>query len=361
MTPAESFTSRLTQRAETAHSLLCVGLDPHPELLDSHSADAAREFCLRLIEATANYACAFKPNSAFFEVLGSPGWTALGDVVASIPDEIPVILDAKRGDIASTSQQYAHAAFEGLGADAITVNPYLGRDAIEPFIADHTRGVFLLCKTSNPDSGDLQMLQANGEPVFLHVAHLAMEWNTRDNIGLVVGATDPNSIVAVRHAAPDLWILAPGVGPQGADPKAAVEAGLRNDGLGLLLPVSRSIAAADSPGQAAARMKESINRIRASSTFQPKSAKRSKTPFNPKLNLADEMLNAGCVRFGDFKLKSGERSPIYFDLRLLAGNPALLSHVADAYLPVLADLEFERLAAVPYAGLPIARRRKIVG
>ena len=354
VTAVESFFSRITRRAETAHSLLCVGLDPHPDSLDSPSAEAAREFCVRLIDATAEHACAFKPNSAFFEAFGAPGWTALGDVIASIPEDIPVILDAKRGDIASTAQQYARAAFDLLGADAITVSPYLGTDAVQPFLVDPERGAFLLCKTSNPASGELQLLEANGEPVFLHVAHLARRWNARDNVGLVVGATDPSAISAVRLAAPNMWILAPGVGSQGADPKAAVEAGLRKDGLGILIPVSRSISTVENPGQAAARIKESINRIRASSTFLPKSAKAAKPTPNPSLRLADDLLNIGCVKFGDFELKSGDRSPIYFDLRLLAGNPDLLSRVAAAYLPILANLEFDRLAAVPYAGMPIA-------
>ena len=230
-----SFFERITDRVQTAGSLLCVGLDPHPEFLATPSAASARDFCLNLVEATADLACAFKPNSAFFEAFGAPGWAALGDVIAAVPDQIPVILDAKRGDISSTSRQYARAVFQQLGADAVTVSPYLGHDSIEPFLEDPSRGTFLLCKTSNPDSDDIQMLGGADEPVYLSVARMAEQWNERNNVGLVVGATDPVAIAHVREAVPDLWILAPGVGPQGADPKAALEAGLRADGLGMLI------------------------------------------------------------------------------------------------------------------------------
>lgn len=358
----ESFFERITGRIQTAGSLLCVGLDPHPEFLSTPSAASARDFCLNLIDATVDLACAFKPNSAFFEVFGAPGWTALGDVIAAVPDQIPVILDAKRGDISSTSRYYARAVFQQLRADAVTVSPYLGHDSIEPFLEDPAHGAFLLCKTSNPDSVEVQMLGSADEPVYLSVARLAAKWNERNNVGLVVGATDPVAIAQVREAVPDLWILAPGVGPQGADPKAALEAGLWADGLGMLLPVSRSLAAASDPRQVARRFKDSINHIRASSTFPPKRPKKSASPAKQSSepttdilpDLADALLDAGCVKFGDFELKSGDRSPIYFDLRLLSGHPKLLSRVADAFAPILDKLTFDRLAAVPYAGLPIA-------
>ncbi len=358
MSGTRSFFAGLTDRVVQADSLLCIGLDPHPELLSETSGRGARDFCLRLIETTAEYACAFKPNSAFFEVFGAPGWTALREVIAAVPEHIPVILDAKRGDIASTARAYAQAAFGWLGADAVTVNPYLGHDAVEPFLEDAGRGVFLLCKTSNPGAGDLQSLSLDGEALYLRVARLATAWNTADNLGLVVGATDPQALAAVRELAPDLWILAPGVGPQGGDMEAALRSGLREDGAGLLVAVSRAIAQAESPAQEAARLKAQVNALREGVASRPGRTSRrpSHTPeLSPRLaSLADGLLQAGCVQFGDFKLKSGEHSPIYFDLRRLTGDPALLRRVADAYLPLLTGLTFDRLAAVPYAGLPIA-------
>jgi len=358
MSSPESFLARLIDRVEQVDSLLCVGLDPHPELLAEPSAVGARDFCLRLIERTSQYACAFKPNSAFFEAFGAPGWAALRDVIAAVPDGIPVILDAKRGDIASTARAYAQAVFGWLGADAVTVNPYLGHDAVEPFIADPARGVFLLCKTSNPGAEDLQSHSLGGEALYLRIARLATAWNTKDNLGLVVGATDPEALTAVRALAPDLWILAPGVGPQGADLEAALRSGLREDGAGLLVAVSRAIAQAESPAQEAARMKSQVNSIRDRVTSRIGRTSRGPSHIpvlSPGLaSLAHGLLQAGCVQFGEFVLKSGEQSPIYFDLRRLTGDPALLRRVAAAYLPLLAGLSFDRLAAVPYAGLPIA-------
>ena len=211
-----SFFSRLSERARSIDSLLCIGLDPHPELVGGATADAARDWCLRLIDATAPVACAFKPNAAFFEALGADGWTALKEVILAARRHAPVLLDAKRGDIASTAQAYARSAFDLLGADAVTLSPYLGRDSVDPFLAEAERGVFLLCKTSNPGSDDLQGLTlGTGEPIYLRVARLASEWNARDNVGLVVGATDPSALEQVRGAVPGLGILAPGGGGEG--------------------------------------------------------------------------------------------------------------------------------------------------
>ncbi len=344
-----SFFARLTARARAADSLLCVGLDPHPELLAGGGAAAARSLCLRLIEAAAPEACAFKPNSAFFEAFGPEGIEALAEVIAAVPEGIPVILDVKRGDIPSTAEAYATAAFERLGAHAVTLSPYLGRDSLEPFLRDPEHGAFLLCRTSNPGAGDLQDLPlSGGEPLFVRIAREAAAWNRADNLGLVAGATDPPSLAKVRAAAPDLWILAPGVGAQGGDLEQAVRAGIRADGLGLLIATSRSLARSPDPGRGARKLREAINAARAT----PSSVETEALPAD-EARLADGLLEAGCVRFGEFTLKSGVSSPIYLDLRRLVSRPGLLAQAAAAYLPLLAGLSFDRLAALPYAALPI--------
>jgi uridine monophosphate synthetase len=341
-----SFFSRLAERSRTADSLLCVGLDPHPELVGAATAEAAREWCLRLIEASAEAACAFKPNAAFFEALGPAGWTALRDVIGAARQHAPVVLDAKRGDIASTARAYARSAFDLLGADAITAHVYLGQDSLEPFLADAERGVFLLCKTSNPGSNDLQSLPlASGEALYLHVARLAEAWNIRDNLGLVVGATDPSGMEAVRAAAPNLWILAPGVGEQGGSLEDALLAGLRPDGMGMLVSVSRRIAKAPDPGPEARRLRDEINRLRA--------GPHRKTGKSRRTRLARALVDVGCVRFGEFTLKSGIRSPFYIDLRLLSSHPSVLREVAAAYQGVLDGLVFDHLAAIPHAAMAI--------
>lgn len=266
----ESFFSFLEKRVDDCSSLLCVGLDPHVDDLPSPTAASALDFCLKLVKQTAPYAAAFKPNAAFFEAFGPDGWVALKQLIGAIRAEsermgsmIPVILDAKRGDIASTAEAYARSAFANLGAHAITLNPYLGRDSIEPFVRDREKGAFLLCKTSNPGAGDLQDLElASGLPLHLQVAKLAAEWNANNNIGLVVGATYPETLARVREAAPDLWFLAPGIGTQGGDLEAALKAGLRADGRGMLVNVSRGIGRAKNPGEAAAELRDQILNIK---------------------------------------------------------------------------------------------------
>jgi uridine monophosphate synthetase len=266
----ESFFTFLEKRVDDSSSLLCIGLDPHVDDLSAPTAEAARDFCLNLVKQTSRYAAAFKPNAAFFEVFGAEGWTALKDVVHAIQQEsnrmgsmIPVILDGKRGDIASTAEAYAKSAFENLDVDCITLSPYLGKDSIDPFIQNSEKGIFLLCKTSNPGSGDLQdLLLESGEPLHIHVARLAQAWNLKNNIGLVVGATYPETLARVREAVPTMWFLAPGVGAQGGELESALKAGLRKDGKGMLLPVSRAIARAEKPGIAAAEMRDEILHIK---------------------------------------------------------------------------------------------------
>lgn len=274
----ESFFTFLEKRVADCSSLLCVGLDPHVSDLSAPNADGALAFCLNLIKKTAPYAAAFKPNTAFFEQFGAAGWTVLKQVVEAIQAEshrlgslIPVILDAKRGDIASTAEAYAKSAFATLGVHAITLSPYLGKDSIDPFLTNGEKGVFLLCKTSNPGASDLQDLHVlgpgvnqngqGGSPLYLVVARLAQSWNTKNNIGLVVGATQPEALARVRAVATDLWFLAPGVGAQGGDMEAALKAGLRRDGKGMLLPVARGIARAADPAQAAAKLRDEIINI----------------------------------------------------------------------------------------------------
>lgn len=274
----ETFFTFLERRVDDCSSLLCIGLDPHVSDLPAPTADAARDFCLRLVKLTAPYVAAFKPNAAFFELYGPDGWAALKRVIEAVAEEsarigstIPVILDAKRGDIASTAEAYAQSSFENLGVHAITLSPYLGKDSIDPFLAYKEKGVFLLCKTSNPGAGDLQDLRIQTSEVYkdlggltLHeyIAHLAQQWNTEDNIGLVVGATQPEALARVRAAAPDLWFLVPGVGAQGGDLETALRTGLRKDGKGMLINVSRGISRAENPAKAAAELRDQIVNIK---------------------------------------------------------------------------------------------------
>lgn len=339
-----TFFDQLSARAGQVNSLLCVGLDPREKDIESVRAN-----CLRLIEATAPYVAAFKPNAAFFEALGPQGWALLKEIIAAVPVGIPVILDAKRGDIADTAQAYAASTFDELGAQALTANPYLGRDSLAPFLDRPERGVFVLCKTSNPGADEFQALSvAETQPVgslrlYEYVAQQAQTWNVHNNVGLVVGATDPQALARVRALAPDLWFLVPGIGTQGGDLGEALQAGLRADGLGMLINVSRAVAAASNPAQAAQQLRDQINAIRQA----PRSAGGQPSA------LAADLVSSQCVRFGQFKLKSGAMSPIYIDLRRLVSHPAILKRVAQAYAQILKGLTFDRLVGIPYAALPI--------
>lgn len=341
------FFDRLAARVRDADTLLAVGLDPHAADLAEPTAAEAKAFCLRLIEATAEYAAAFKPNAAFFEALGAEGFAALGEVIAAVPDDIPVLLDVKRGDIASTAAAYATAAFDVLGADAVTLSPYMGHDSITPFLEHDGAGAFVLCRTSNPSGDDLQDLSVTGpdgetRPLYLEVAALAERWG----VGVVVGATRPSELAAVRAAAPRVWILAPGVGAQGGDAAHTVAAGLREDGLGLLVPVSRGISRADDPASAAKALRDTLRQAaRARHAHAVSDARRRR--------VARGLLDAGCVRFGEFTLKSGLTSPIYLDLRRLVGDAVLLDDVAGLYAEALAELSYDVVAPLPYAAMPI--------
>lgn len=271
----ETFFSFLERRVDDCSSLLCIGLDPHIPDLNEPTAASALDFCLTLVKQTAPYAAAFKPNAAFFEVFGAEGWKALRQVIEAISEEsnrlgsrIPVILDAKRGDIASTAEAYSKSAFDTLGADCITLNPYLGHDSVEPFISNPEKGVFLLCKTSNAGSMDLQNLLVlpmgsdSPSPLYIYVAQLAQQWNVNNNIGIVVGATHPQIMGMIRAAVPDLWFLSPGVGAQGGELELALKSGLRKDGKGILIPVSRGISRASNPAKAAAEFRDQIVNIK---------------------------------------------------------------------------------------------------
>ncbi len=328
--------------------------------LPAATAESALEACVKIVKQTGRYAAAFKPNAAFFEVFGAEGWAALKELILAIQDEsnrmgshIPVILDAKRGDIASTAQAYADSAFERLKVDAITLNPYLGRDSLEPYLGYKEKGVFLVCKTSNPGSGDLQDLPVKDGSVYEHVARMAQSMNQRNNIGLVVGATHPEAIQRVRQAAPDMWFLVPGVGTQGGELEEVFRYGLREDRRGVLINISRSIAQADHPGKAAAELRDQMAEILRARARKPVLSRTAVGLRGLHASLADRLLEAGCVKFGEFTLKSGLKSPIYLDLRELVSHPRVLALVAEAYLPILGELEYDRLAALPYAALPI--------
>jgi orotidine-5'-phosphate decarboxylase len=261
-----TFPEQLRSGWRRSGSLLGIGFDPLPDHLPdpvSHDRAGVLRFCLDIADAVGDLACAFKPQFAHFAALGAEAElaTLIRELQLRFPD-VPVILDAKRGDIGATAERYAVEAFERYGADAVTVNPYLGPESIKPFLAYQDRGVIVLCRTSNPDSGWLQDYPA-GDPVHLRVARAAAEWNANGNVMLVTGATYPEQLEAIRNTVGDMALLVPGIGAQGGDVDAAVAAGLASNGQGLVFNTSRAVLYAASGANyadAARRVAETLHR-----------------------------------------------------------------------------------------------------
>src|SRR4249919_4290536 len=241
-----SFVEDIRKRWSEADTLVCVGLDPEPLKFPAHlreDPDAVFTFCQAIVDATAESAACFKPQIAHFAALGAE--LALQRLIRHIHEvhpDVPVILDAKRGDIGSTAQQYAVEAFDRYTADAVTANPYLGRDSLQPFLDRADKGVIILCRTSNPGAGDLQDLNVDGRPLYQRVAEtIASGWNANGNCALVVGATWPTQLREVRAIVGDMPFLVPGVGAQGGDVEAVVKNAKTADGTGLMVSSSRAI------------------------------------------------------------------------------------------------------------------------
>lgn len=273
-----TFIEKLSAAWSANNSLLCVGLDPDIAKFPSHlqqQPDAIFTFCKEIIDATAATACAFKPQIAYFSALRAEDQLeAICEYLRTNYPHIPIVMDAKRGDIGATAEQYAREAFERYGADAVTVSPYMGFDSVAPYLEWKDRGAIVLCRTSNAGGSDLQFLKVDGVPLYQHVARLvADKWNTNGQCGLVVGATFPQELAQVRSIIGDMPLLVPGIGAQGGDIQATVHAGKTANGMGMMINSSRAIlyakpdqASGENFAQAARRVAEetrdAINRFR---------------------------------------------------------------------------------------------------
>ncbi len=333
------FLAKLNARLDAGCAPLVVGLDPQPAKMPAVYSNLL-QWNLAIIEATSDLAVAYKPNIAFYEAQGRKGFDLLEATLKAIPDQIPVILDAKRGDIGSTAEAYARACFECWNVDAVTLSPYLGADSVRPFTAYQDRYVFVLAHTSNPSAADIQTLSCRGMPLYEHIVHQAPRWG-QGNVGLVVGATYPDALRKARQLAPDVWFLTPGVGAQGGHAATVLAAAARKDGRGVLINVSRGIALAQDHRETAL-------------TYVKNMTHPSPTSTLPNQDFIRTLFEIGAVQFGSFTLASGQHSPIYLDLRLLISHPPALAQAAQIYADLIRNLPTQRLAGVPYAGLPLA-------
>jgi orotidine-5'-phosphate decarboxylase len=260
---------KFNARAAAAQTLLCVGLDvDFAKIPESFKREKLPqfEFGKWIIDQTAEFAAAFKPNTAFYEARGAQGWAELKMTVeylrAKYP-EVVTVCDAKRADIGNTNNGYVEAIFDELGFDAVTLHPYLGREALKPFLARKDKACIVLCRTSNPGAGEFQDLRAEGKPLWQAVAEkVSREWNANGNCMLVVGATYPEEMRVVRQIAPEITFLVPGVGAQGGDVEAVVSAGLDGEGRGLMISASRAILFSENPAKAARGLRDEINAAR---------------------------------------------------------------------------------------------------
>ena len=337
-----TFFQDLSKRVHAIQSRLCIGIDPHPHLIEHIERDTIQDklidWSLTLANQTARHAACFKINIAFFEGYGLEGLKALSVIIPKIKTLAPVILDAKRGDISSTAAAYARACYDHWNVRSVTINPYLGMESFSPFLNNQEAGLFLLCHTSNPSAGDLQRRTSeDGLPLYAWVAKQA---SRNEQLGLVVGATQTDTLTTVRTYAPDAWLLCPGVGSQGGSIEDTTHHGWGSQG-NLLISVSRAIAQADSPSEKAKELKEAIRESHSSMTSKQK-------------GLARLLIKSQCVLFGSFTLKSGLLSPIYIDLRRVTGHPETYQATIEAYVEYAKNLEIEAIAALPLAGLPIA-------
>lgn len=276
-----TFTQKLSEAWRTTNSLLMVGLDPDParfpDELRTHP-EAIFEFCRAIVDATAPYACGFKPQIAYFASEHAEAQLeALCTYMRGHYPALPIVLDAKRGDIGSTATQYAREAFERYQSDAVTVNPYMGHDSVQPYLDYEGKGVIVLCRTSNPGGSDLQFMKLdNGTPLYLHVADMvANQWNENGQCALVVGATYPDEIAQVRQRVGDMPLLIPGIGAQGGDILATVQAGRTQADTGMMINSSRAILYAsqtadwrEAAAQAARTTRDAINQARSSARRQ---------------------------------------------------------------------------------------------
>ena len=357
-----SFFDKLEQRSEKAQTLLCVGINPHRKMLRENSSKGVLNFCKKIIRQTSSHALCFKINSAFFEAYGPEGLYVLKKTIKSIPPDIPIILDVKRGEVLTSAIAQKEAFFDHYGVDAVTINPFLGSDSIEPFLSNPFKGVFVLAKTPNQSSGEIQdlLVEAGGDemiPLYQFLARRFNEHPLNSQIGLVAGSKEEGVLKKIRTEAPLMWILTPGFISEDGKLEQVLRGALRKDGKGILVSISQAIAADKEPGKKAEYYKQLIN-----ASIEEVAHGKSIWPKDPLFEkVARGLIESSCVEFGSFSLRSGVKSPIYIDLRKLISHPQLMDQVASLFLKMMKDIEFDRMAGLPYAGLPIGTAISVKG
>lgn len=360
-----NFFEKLNAAIAQNQSLLFVGLDPNAEMLPScfcqHNSniDNLWDWLQYQINKTADLVCAYKPTFGFYKALGTPGMELLHKTLKAIPDNIPIILDAKHGDL-NTSTIFAKTIFEEWQVDAVTLSPYSGQDHVAPFLVYPGKAVFVLCSTSNQGAIALQQYPTTESPFYLRVVEEAKNWGTPEQLALEVGSTNPDIFARIRKAAPERLILARSIWAEGgSDLTQIFTAGLNNNGDGLLIPVPLEMLVNDNPEKQIQPLREAVNLVRnqvisQGSTCDLWVADVCFLNQHPYQDLILQLYDIGCILFGNFVQASGATFPYYIDLRKIISNPQIFHQILNAYADILKELKFDRIAGIPYGSLPTA-------
>lgn len=362
-----TFFEKLTSAIARNQSLLVVGLDPNPEMMPQRSNYTENseatitdlwDWLQFIIAETSDLVCAYKPTLGFYEILGGEGWQLLSQVLAAIPEDIPIILDAKHGDI-NTSSAFAHAIFEQWNVDAVTLSPYAGQDHAAPFLLYPEKGVFILCRTSNPGAIALQEYPTPDAPLYLEVIREAKTWGTPEQLFLEVGTAAVEVLEKVRATAPERIILMRSIWSEKTNFNSLLRAGLGKQGDGLLIPVPQDLLNQENLKNNVNQLRQEIEATRqqvrqADSTCELWTPDVCLLTQHPHQDLILQLFDIGCLLFGEYIQASGAIFSYYIDLRRIISNPQIFHQVLHAYAEILKTLTFDRLAGIPYGSLPTA-------
>ena len=358
-----NFFAKLDKAIAFNQSILVVGLDPNPEIIHQladakkNPVDRLQSWLEWIIEQTSDRVCAYKPTLGFYQALGIAGLELLDRILQKIPDDIPVILDAKHGDL-NTSTVFARTIFERWQVDGVTLSPYAGQDSAAPFLVYADKAIFVLCHTSNSSAFALQEYPHPDNPLYLEVVKQAQSWGTVEQVYLEVGTKRADIIQRIRAVAPERTILLRSIWAEKADFKQIIEAGLDRNGEGLLIPVSWDLLAKENLAHEIQQLNREVAKIKSeviqSSTCELWTSNVCLFDRHPHQELILQLFDIGCLLFGEYIQASGETFSYYIDLRKIISNPQLFNKVINAYASILKNLTFDRIAGIPYGALPTA-------
>jgi uridine monophosphate synthetase len=356
-----NFFQKLNTAISQNQSLLVIGLDPNPEMMPPGTGELIanlEQWLNFIIRETAPFVCAYKPTLGFYQALGIEGLELLERILTVIPDNIPVILDAKHGDI-NTSSIFARTIFENWQVDAVTLNPYSGQDHVAPFLVYPDHGAFILCHTSNQGAINLQEFPSRDNPFYLQVVKEARTWGTPEQLFLEVGTTKPEILKKIRNLAPERLILLRSIWEDKSRFQELVTVGLNSRGEGLLIPVPQDFLSQSDLGIKVKYLRDEVNIIKENKQQNNVIddswiANVCLLKQHPHQNLILQLFDIGCLMFGDYVQASGETFSYYIDLRRIISNPNIFQQVIEAYGEILKTLTFERIAGIPYGSLPTA-------